>query len=479
MNSRARFWITLLGLGSMLTVALSLIAQQQNPSPPPVYSASALRPLGGRQSNVIGFARLISNHQAMVGSAETANLDPNYPNANGLIGANVFTQHAAVIQHAIRTDLGVLPGGNNSGALWVNGNGTAVGISENGVINPLIGSPEGRATMWKSGNIIDMGTLGGNESIAWAVNSAELSAGCAANDVPDDNSAFGWGTQTRAFLYQNGTMTDIGTLGGTDACATMLNDAGQVAGFSYTADGNFDTFFYNNGHMIDMGNLGGTFGYPNAINSSGQVTGLSNLTGDSIEHGYFWDGAAMHDIGSLSNRFGTDYSQGYALNDAGHVVGESRVPGVAIHAILWRDGVLTDLGTLPGDLCSIAWGINNHDQIVGASGQCDSPQHAVLWQNGQIYDLTHVLPLGAVMTAAFYIDDAGNIAAVGNVGFGGNGLQAYTTGQRAYILLPFGGGGSDHDAVQQVLHDPATKSGAQREFLNRAHAAGRFSPPSD
>ena len=82
-----------------------------------------------------------------------------------------------------------------------------------------------------------------------------------------------------------------------------------------------------------------------------------------------------------------------------------------------KTAAITDLGTLPGDTCSRAWGINNKGQIVGTSGHCGQgvqAQHAVLWQNGQIYDLTHVSPLQGQMTSAFYINDKEEIGTVGN-----------------------------------------------------------------
>ena len=354
------------------------------------------------------------------------------------------------------------------------------GISENGSIDPLIGIPEGVAVMWKNGQITNLGTLGGNESVAWAVNSSDQVTGCAANAVPDDGSLFGWGTQTRAFLYQNGAMQDLGTLGGTDACGTLLNDAGQVTGFSYTDSFAVDVFLWTKGNMQDIGGLGGTFGFPNYINSKGQVAGESNLAGDSISHGFFWDGAVMHDIGSLSSGFHANSSTAIAMNDAGDVVGESLASSTASHAFLWKNGVMTDLGTLPGDQCSIAWSINNKNQVVGASGLCGYPQHAFLWQNGQMYDLTHVLPLNAVMTSAFYINDAGEIAISGNTSLGGNGSQAYTTIQRAYLLLPFGGGGNDASPGSRNSQAPDDAPGRPRNPVQqRYHVPGRPAAPRD
>src|SRR5690349_15071527 len=64
------------------------------------------------------------------------------------------------------------------------------------------------------------------------------------------------------------TATDLGTLGGEDSVATKINDAGQVIGFSHTA-GNveYHGFLWTaTGGMVDMGTLGGTYSSPVAIN---------------------------------------------------------------------------------------------------------------------------------------------------------------------------------------------------------------------
>jgi uncharacterized membrane protein len=91
-------------------------------------------------------------------------------------------------------------------------------------------------------------------------------------------------------------MQDLGTLGaGNDAFATFVNDRGQVAGYAYTnttpnpanylcAQLQFgvgvptvDPFSWENGTMIDVGTLGGVCGYATGLNNRGQVIGDSDL----------------------------------------------------------------------------------------------------------------------------------------------------------------------------------------------------------
>ena len=362
------------GVASSLFAALAIVlflvnaapvsAQQQQtsaPAGPPKYSAVPLGTLGGTQSNVGGFSQIVNSQDAMVGNADTGDLNPNYANYNFLIGQNLYIQHGVVTQHFLRQELGALPGGlNQSVPTWINANNTVVGISENGSIDPLIGIPEGVAVMWKNGQIFNLGTLGGYESVAFAVNDSDQVTGAAANTVPDPNSFFGWGTQTRGFFYQNGVMTDLGTLGGNDTLAYIINDAGQIAGQSGKADGSVDPFVWTNGTMKDLGGLGGTSGFVDDMNSKGQVVGGSNLAGDGVQHAFFWDGTMIHDLGSLNCGFRCDFSEAIWVNDNGDAVGYSNSPVQTHHAVLWKNGgAITDLGTLPGDRCSRAWGINN------------------------------------------------------------------------------------------------------------------------
>ena len=93
--------------------------------------------------------------------------------------------HAAEWHNGTLTDLGALPGVNSSFPFWINDLGDEVGISENGLIDPLTGSPEIVAVYWKYGKIIDLGTFGGNASYANAINNEGEIVGMALNTVPD------------------------------------------------------------------------------------------------------------------------------------------------------------------------------------------------------------------------------------------------------------------------------------------------------
>jgi probable HAF family extracellular repeat protein len=175
---------------------------------------------------------LINNSGVVSSFADTAMPDPNAPTS--CFNPDCFLSHAFSWQDGVLTDIGALPGENSSASGPINERGWSVGESQNGVIDPLLGTPEIRATLWKDGRIVDLGTLGGNESLASDLNNEGIVVGAAANTIPDPVSLFGMGTQTRAFLWQNGVMQDLGTLGGPDAAAIAVNERGQVVGYSYT-----------------------------------------------------------------------------------------------------------------------------------------------------------------------------------------------------------------------------------------------------
>jgi probable HAF family extracellular repeat protein len=217
------------------------------------YSLIDMGTFGGPQSYNYGEdAQSLNNRGTVVGQADTPIPDPNYPNVNPLVDLfpDPFIQHSFKWQRGIRTDLGALPAVNSSVVSWVNDKGAAVGISTTGSIDPITGWPAAVAVAWNNGQITNLGTLGGNESLATAINDRGEIVGVSANTTLDLNSLFGLGTQTRAFLWQGGVMRDIGTLGGTDAAPLLINNRGQVAGFSYTSSLALDPFLWDNGSMI-------------------------------------------------------------------------------------------------------------------------------------------------------------------------------------------------------------------------------------
>src|SRR5262249_46497501 len=70
-------------------------------------------------------------------------------------------------------------------------------------------------------------------------------------------------------------ITDLGTLGGELSLAAGLNASGQVAGTAETEKGELHAFRYDGGRMIDLGALGGFSSNAGAINDRGWVVGTA------------------------------------------------------------------------------------------------------------------------------------------------------------------------------------------------------------
>jgi probable HAF family extracellular repeat protein len=430
-----------------LISAMTLIAAQASPlwlaaqaqmTKGPKYKLLDLGTLGGPTSGFSPFSQVILNEAGIAaGGADTSTADPNYPNFSPFIAPNPldpFIQHALQLQNGVVSDLGALPGTNNSYANWVNENGVVAGNSENGSIDPLQGFPEIRAVVWKSAHIVDLGTFGGYESSAAAINRQGWVTGTATNSVSD--TGCGLGTQCRAFLWdeKNG-MRDIGTLGtGPDAFAVFVNDIGQVAGLSLidTTDPFSHAFLWEKGTMQDIGTLGGNFSQPNYLNNQGQVVGISTLAGDAVTHPYLWDHGKLTDLGT----FGGTVGSALWVNEVGEIVGDANHAGDVIHtAFLWKQGTLRDLGVVKGDKCSTAYSINSKGQIVGSSGDCGLSMHGFLWEDGHMIDLNSLIAPGVQLRFGININDRGEIAAVGKVP-NSSDPDFYNLYDHAFLMIP-------------------------------------------
>jgi len=230
-------------------------------------------------------------------------------------------------------------------------------------------------------------------------------------------------------------VTGLGTLGGSSPSseAMDINNAGQIVGFTTTPSGT-RAFRYTNGTMQNLGTLGGA-SWAFGISSDGRVAGCSSMAG-GIDRGFLYSGTTMTNLGTLT---GSGGSYAYDINDAGQVVGGATSASGTGHAFRYSGGTKTDLGTLPGGDSSEAHGINNLGQIVGSSYTAAGPQHAFLYSGGQMTDLG---TLGGMESSAWRINDAGQIIGRSYTSTGREHAFLYTAG--AMIDLgTFGGTRSD------------------------------------
>jgi probable HAF family extracellular repeat protein len=213
-------------------------------------------------------------------------------------------------------------------------------------------------------------------------------------------------------------MRDIGTLGGPDTAMEALNARGQIAGSAYTST-TIDPitnapithpFLYSDGRMRDLGTLGGTSAVFGGLNDLGQVVGQSNLAGDDRPpHPFLWDGAHLRDLGTLGGALGS----ASFIDNAGRIVGFASLADEATtHAFLFKRGTMTDLSGPGGPPCTGANAVNAAEQVVGNTCLSDT-QDALLWENGKEYDLNALAPSSNHLQEPVAIDDDGNIVVTG------------------------------------------------------------------
>jgi probable HAF family extracellular repeat protein len=422
---------------TFILMTVSLLAAQEKPAIHHHYQLIDLGTLGGPQSFQIEeeqplvFAgapatRMINSRGAVTGVADLNVPDPYAPFC--LTDCNVA--HAFLWKNGEMTDLGALPGINDSFPNWINDRGELAGASYNGV-DPASGAPLLEAVLWKEGSVIDLGDLqGGNQSIANGLNDRGDVVGAAVNATPDPFPNL-WGaflffnnlTEPHAVLWRDGAITDLGTLGGPDSLAIFVNNSGEIAGQSLTdsvvnpstGQPTQHPFLWQKGKMIDLGTLGGTLGFSTGLNNRGQVIGLMNIAGDVTFHGFLWDRGSTIDMGTL----GGARSLASWINDSGEVLGISNMPGdQSWHGFVWKNGVKTDIGTLDGDPCSDPNVLNARGQAVGFTTDCHHHvRHTFLWENGSIVDLQSLVSPASQITINdnLSINDRGEITAAGSL----------------------------------------------------------------
>ena len=279
-------------------------------------------------------------------------------------------------------------------------------------------------------------------------------------------------------------MQDLGTLGGPDAFPNLINEHGQIAGFSYTNSTPNPTtgiptlhpFLWEKGEgMKDLGSFGGTMtASVNGLNERGEVVGGNFLAGDVQIHPFLWDGKKLIDLNAPPFG-GSANGEAAWINEAGEVVGIAGLPvacpggqSQVQHGFLWRNGLITDLGTVPGTPNSQASFINSRTQIVGLSFACDfSVFNAILWEKGSMVDLNTLIPPTSPfhLFSASFIDDRGQIAAFGLLPNGD---------AHAVLLIPCQQGDEDCVAAEDTTAvRNSTPTVAQRLAIRRMMAGSR------
>jgi len=377
-----------------------------------------------------------------------------------------------------------------SAAIGINDIGWIVGDT-NEPTSTNIGNATQHETLWRNGTITDLGALctpnppnppscGPNslpELVAKPNDTGLLSGSSQDGKVDPLNEQWTGGVcdvfgdlcagsqyELRGFVWRDGVMRPLPTLGGNNAAAFgVANSQGEVVGTAETAlqDPNcVSTQVLDYKPVVWAPDRQGNYGirelpeWPGdrigaglGINVWGQVVGGSGPCGPPgggigvTNNALLWQHGTTINLGSLGGKCN---NLATAINDRGQVAGLSDVSGndcrkvrtnnggaawmyngsTAYHAFLWQNGVMTDLGTLPGDMppdtFSYPEAINDAGQVVGQSCNTSGTCRAFLWQNGAMTDLNAVTDLNTPdgpfdLANAWGINDQGDIVGIGGV----------------------------------------------------------------
>src|SRR5438067_1055481 len=321
-------------------------------------------------------------------------------------------------KHRVQYQVSTLPdfGGTSSGGNSINDQSWVAGYSR-------LPDRNRHATLWRSGSLSDLGTLGGpNSSVTWNVkNTQGVIVGISQTADPEPlgeawSSAFFYSTPNNVgyinlgFVWENNQMRGLPNFpGGNNGFATGANNLGQVVGWAETSVHDptccctqvlqFLPAVWDLGSRDQIHDLpliaGDSSGAATAINDNGQIVGISGMCDQAVgrhtaKHPVLWEKGTVTDI--YPNAPAPWWNTPTAINQHGDVVGfagdPTDVEGNILHAFIWtKDNgikVLKPLrGRVPQHVDSEAYGINEAGQVVGVSCAADHNDcRAVIWDHG-------------------------------------------------------------------------------------------------
>ncbi len=317
-------------------------------------------------------------------------------------------------------------GGTNSAANTINDRGWPIGQSF------LSGNTVMHAALWRDAGVVDLGTLGGpNSGVEWPVrNDHGYVSGIsetAENDPLGESTAWGChaflpdqgtsGKTCLGFVWHNGKMRPLGTLGGNNGYAAGMNQREEIVGWAET--NNRDStciapqvlqFLPARWNALErkaralatlrVNGKRDPDGAATAVNRDGDIVGISGICDQAVgrftaHHALLWkDGGRPTELKTLG---GKSWNTPTAINDAGQIVGFLNRPGskdrhgdIEWVSVIWMNPAAkpTKIGVLPGDQLSEPTAINNRGAVVGVSFPSS---HVYVWQNGMLTDFTKIV----------------------------------------------------------------------------------------
>jgi probable HAF family extracellular repeat protein len=287
---------------------------------------------------------------------------------------------------------------------------------------------------WKDGTFNFLAYPGDQSTgRAYAISKSGMVAGEALQRFADTEGGY-----TYAFRYniKDGKFDKLGAFpaaggSGTISDAWAINDLGQAAGSSRTGyrintDNHRAALYELDGTVTDLGTLGGENSKATGINNLGQVIGTSEMVpGDTYFHGFLYNNGATVDMGGLVPGQGSNPAK---INNNGEVVGTSPDADGKTRAVVYSDWTLQNIDTV-GGTGSAALDLSDGGRVVGYVKDAAGVKHAFVYTGGSgMTDLNNLVTAGSgwVLTEADRVNEKGQIAGIGT----------YNGTTQAFLLTP-------------------------------------------
>jgi probable HAF family extracellular repeat protein len=370
-------------------------------------------------------------------------------------------------QRWVMTDLGTLPGRCCGRAVAINERGQVTGSID---LNTFENGD--RAFLWEKGKLTNLGTL-----FPKAYEAASVALGInERGEIIGDSTPHHLSQISHGFVWAKGKMRKLGTgrvsawtwFQEISSLPAAINDRGQVAGTHAVSAEHVHAVLWRNGRASDLGTLPRRpFSEAVAINERGWVAGISYAMTCCGPDGSWKHMSAFvwHDGKRVALGALPGATETWSGTEARAINNRGQIVGSSGNrAFLWQSGRMIDLGTLPGHAESRAAAINDRGQIIGNSGSSQGENRAFLWQNGRMTDLG---TLGGTKSDAVAINERGQVIGSSTTASGATHAFVWQNGTMT-DLGAIGGGESQATAINnrgQIVGSTQTAKGKRRPVL--------------
>jgi probable HAF family extracellular repeat protein len=312
------------------------------------------------------------------------------------------------------------------------GNGQVFGVSADGKV--VVGfhnfGAGGHAFRWNGTILEDLGTLDPTAGAASRAMDASADGAVVVGSSTDAGAG-----PARAFRWTSGGgMVDLGSLGGTHGQAQGVSADGSVVvgNSSLSGDAVFRAFRWTSGTgMVDLGTLGGDFTAATDVSADGAVVVGIGTNSSNQNRAFRWSGGTMVDI----NGSNLASSANAVSADGTVVVGKYSATVLAdVRASRWQNGVMHDLGILPGAYESEATGVSADGTVIVGTNHFPSEKEAFRWNAvSGMQSIEDLLTASGVDVTGWSLRFASAVSGDGTV-IAGSGYAPSTSSLSAWIL---------------------------------------------